>query len=198
MQVYALQNLQGEYLLFNKRCQLPYFSLSSAKFTNDAEKAKHYKSESIANATLTRAITERLRLIDNYTLQMATHSGNSRLYCQRNIGALQVSIDFIKNLSPIMVDVPAPNHTKLSNHDIRFAEKRKLGFKTKKSQGNMYCKCCGIYFQNIPLLQFGKCTPAKICPLCFIEHVKDAQALLDAMPEDRREVYINERFVNML
>jgi hypothetical protein len=206
MKCYAIKLPSGEYLLDCK--QAISWRRPEAKATDDVLKARHYKTEAIAKATIKRQATERR---NNAERQMKIHeevqAGNHSFwgdkdYYKKTAEVYIASADFIETLTVVEVDVNTPSFVQKAQPDIKFETNRyKTGFSIEKSQGNCYCKVCGIYFKGIPHLAFkggfrgGK---ARICPWCMIERIHEAQKLIDDMDDEKREEIEAERFLHRM
>ena len=168
-------------------------------FTSDVEKAHHYKTSGRAKATVTMNKNQKTSSLERYQEKI-----DSGTYDERRVDRFKEyikdhkeTLEFYNSLEIVEVDIPAPNYIK-PPIEVKFASWG-IGVLTKKSQGNMYCKGCGVYFKKIPMVQFGTSDrPARICPCCIIENVGKAEKLLEEMGEESRTELEAERFSKRL
>lgn len=189
MKTYGIQTPEGFYLINSNGFPVSWYG--STKTTDDPTKAKHYKREGTARGNLKARITERKN-----ALEVAKKNG----WASGSNGSYERAIKVLESLKVVELDVEKPNCFADNTPEVKFEKnKYRIGFSTKKSQANLYCRGCGIYFRKIPMLIFGGATkPARICPLCIQERAHEAQKLLDAMPEDQRTNYEGERFIHRM
>ena len=204
MKAYAILVKDGEYLEYSKHGFPVRFNSSvGARTTTDPAKAKHYKKEGIAKGVCKSRATERRNIAERQRLRIKNEraiGNNVSDWLLKSPKGYDESADFIDTFTVVEVDVETPNFSKQEVTEVRFEKNKwRVGYNTKKSQGNCYCKCCGIYFKNIPMLVFGGSEkPARICPWCIKEHAHDADKLLDGMKVDQRENVEAERFVHKM
>ena len=196
MKVYAIQSPSGKYIN-NRKWNCGY--TNEKHCVDDVTQAKHYMKSGSCKGVVSRMITEYKNSIDYYNKQINNQATKSRATSYAtDIARYEGFITRLESLIVVEVDVEKPNCLKDKTPDVKF-NKYDTGFSTKKSQGNLYCKGCGIYFKQIPMLIFGKASrPARICPLCIQEHAHEAQKLLDSMDEDQRNNYEGERFIHRM
>ena len=202
MKTFAIQLPDGNYL----RYTTSYIRLSptankNRHTTDEARFARHYKKEGSAKGIISSHLASRGREHNTY-LEQKRHSESIiepvKSWVTRGIERSKEAIEYIKQCTVVELEVETPNYKGNMNREIKFASYG-IGFDTKKSMGNCHCRGCGIYFKDIPVMQFGKGSkPSRICPLCIIERAKDAQTILDNMKEERREEYEAERFSHRL
>lgn len=200
MKVYAIQFADSTYLEFSNRRMFCSYG-TKVKTTTDITKAKHYKSEGRTKGVLTtrkNAFEGYVSNCRNDIARIKAGGGTVSNYYYTCIDRYNGVIKLISEATVVEVDVKTPNFTKQANEEIRF-QSYGTGVSTKNSQGNMYCKGCGIYFKQIPMLVFGNYSkPARICPWCMLERAELAQELLDKIPEERRENIEAERFLHRM
>lgn len=200
MKVWAIKVGEGAYLEYSKKGFNMSWRGSTPQATEDKRKAKHYKTEVIAGAVLKGRATERRNHADRYEkrIAQATQSGENVEWIKKTVASYRESADRIDTFEVVAVLVDTPNFSKQAVQDVKFA-KYGIGFTTKKSQGNLYCKGCGIYFKAIPIMQFGtRDKPSRICPWCIQERAHEAQKLLDGMNKDQKENAEAERFIHKM
>jgi len=174
----------------------------SAKAVEDKNEAKHYKTEGIAKGVLKRHATERRNLAKQCKERQETGNARGNMlpadYYEKSIKLYTESADFIDKFVPVCVHVDAPSFIKpLIN--VKF-EKQLSGFSIKKSQGNTFCKCCGVYLNKIPHAMFGSAfkKKARVCPWCIQERYAEIQTALEGMDSKIREEVEAERFLHKL
>jgi len=201
MKTYAIQVSDGQYVEYTNQRLFNSYRTTTVRSTPDVAKAKHYKTEGRANGVLKSRITGLNNLVESKQASMANtiaKGGKPHSWDQDSVDAWTKLVAFINTCTVVEVDVSTPNYTAKAVQDVKFYSYG-VGFETKKSQGNMYCKGCGIYFKAIPIMQFGKADrPSRICPWCIQERAHEAQKLLDAMPDEQRENAEAERFIHKM
>jgi|GEM_PF-5859948 len=200
MKVFAIQFPDGSYIKHSRNGFGYYFNRST---TTDPNEALHYRKAGYAKAVITRKTLSDTQELKRYKKEweeaVASGLAASRIYVAQSIERLTKSaLPQLQSLTVVEVDVEIPNIKDIGiTKEFKFADGAS-GFSTKKSMGNCFCKGCGIYFQDIPVVMFGKRSPARICPLCIQERAFDAQKLLDEMKPEQREAYEAERFVHRM
>ena len=200
MKVWAIKLGEGVYLEYSKNgFNMLSCRGSTVHATEDKRKAKHYKTEKIAGAVLKGRATEWRNQADRYEKQINQKQwGQDTDWIEKKVAIYRESADKIDTFEVVAVLVDTPNFSKQAIQDVKFANYG-IGFVTKKSQGNLYCRGCGIYFKEIPIMQFGtKEKPSRICPWCIQERAHEAQKLLDDMNKDQRENAEAERFIHKM
>ncbi|MCP3685937.1 MAG: hypothetical protein GY861_25095 [bacterium] len=195
MKAYAIKCHDGEYVKFVKGYLKLHYRTSEIKY------ARHYKKAGSAKGIIARELSNCNNGIEhsNRTKDNFIKHNQPTAWIDKNITRLRQKQLDLTQWTVEEVDLEAPNFAgKSGNQEIVF-KTHGIGVTTKKSQGNMYCKGCGVYFKDIPLVQFGKSSkPARICPLCILERAKDAEKLLEEMSQERREEFEAERFATRI
>ena len=202
MKTFAIQLPDGNYLKYTK-CYIRLSPTANKKLhtTDEPRYARHYKKEGSAKGIISShesSIGREHRNYLDHQLDSESKGEPVKDWVTRGIERSKAATAYIKQCTVVEVDVATPNYKANMNQEIKFATYG-IGFDVKKSMGNCHCRGCGIYFKDIPVMQFGKGSkPSRICPLCIIERAKDAQTILDDMKAERREEYEAERFSHRL
>lgn len=198
MKTWAVKIQEGLYL--KNLCNNNVRWHPNAIGTDDVTLAKHYKTKASAKSTMKSRATKRRNWADMMLKRITEREAQGNRapsYMNDQYNGYITSADYIDKFVVVEVDVEKPSWMKDLTPDVKFERSRSLiGFKTKKSQGNCYCKGCGVYFKKIPFLQFG--ASSRICPLCIQEHFHEAEKLLSEMPEEQRLNYEAERFAHKM
>jgi len=199
--LWAIKLPDGGYL---QDCRGAISWYKGAKATDDKNEAKHYKTEGVARGVTKGRATERRNFVKEcvHRTQIMIRDGMQvPKYLERQIDELTVSADFIDKFTVVAVHVDAPSFTKNVKPKIRFKETG-VGVEAKESQGNAYCKCCGIYLKKIPHLMFGEASyrksASRICPWCMQERIEESTNLLESMDQSQREDIEAERFLHRI